>query len=268
MKLLMQAVLAVALLLMVGACTTIDVLTVDMVEDTNHVIDVPEKIDQEEWAMQEGTSLYNTQSLLYSELGSRFYNLGERELATAYFEASIDFDRYNSQAHFALGSMAFEQGDYVDALFHFQQIRRQPKVAPYDIDYYKAAQMYLDFFPFEAKVTAIDPTQYASETPLVIINRGRNQGVREGMEFTVYRQGNRIRDVESLEVIGQQRTPIAEGVVTRVNDDNALVEISGQEGALYVQLDDVLETDYLAEVPEPSYADDLGAEISLGVGEE
>lgn len=256
----------VAILVMGASCATLDVLTVDVVDDTNHVIDVPRRIDQEEWTPVRAGSAYSAQSLLYSELGSRFYNVGEREIARLYFENAIKFDRYNSQAHFALGEIAFRRSDYVTALFHFQQIRRQPKVAPYDIDYHAAAQMFLDFFPFQARVTAINPAEYASERPVVIINRGREHGVNPGMEFIVYREGSEIRNVESMEVIGMQRTTIARGVVRRTNPKNSEVEIFDQRAPLYVQLDDLLETDYLSQVPEPVYNESLGADMALGAG--
>lgn len=268
MKRITTILVITSAVLVAGSCTTLDVFTVDIVDDTNHVIDIPAEIDQEEWRPGSEASLYNSQSILYSELGSRFYHLGEREIAVAYFENAIEFDRYNNQAHFALGTIAFDTGDYTSALFHFQQIRRQRKLAPYDINYFTAAQLFLDFFPFRARVTAIDPTEYATEKPVVIINVGRHQGVKEGMEFTVYREGNSIRDVKSLEVIGRQRTQIASGIVVQTNQDNAVVEIVDQQDPLYVQLDDLLETNYLSRVPEAVYDEGIGADTALGAARE
>jgi predicted small secreted protein len=247
---------------LVTSCGTFSGLGGDLVEDSNHAIEVPRNIDQEDWTPAATESPYNTQSILYNELASRFYQLGERAAAKEYFRRAVQFDRYNGQAHFGLGTMAYEEGDHTTALFHFQQIRPQERLAPYDIDYHAAAQMFLDFYPFRAQVTAIDPREFGSDTPVVTINKGRNQGVTEGMEFTFFRQGTQIRDVESLEIIGQQRTRIATGVVTEVRPNNSVVRVADQGLELYVQLDDMVETDYLSQVPEPSFSNTLAATLA------
>ncbi len=234
-----------------AGCATVDEVTIDTVSDTNHVMQIPRRINQDDWRPEPGTLMYQSQeAVLYTELGSRFYNLGEYGVAADYFERALEFDNRKSKAHYALGRMAYEDGEFVDALYHFQQIRRREQIAPYDIDYHIAAEMILEFFPFQAKITSIDPHQFTSDTPVVGINRGYEHGVREGMEFNVFRVGSAIRDVESVETIGEQRTQIARAVVVRVEPRMAHVELHDQEEGLLVQIDDLLETDYLSQVPE------------------
>jgi tetratricopeptide (TPR) repeat protein len=253
----------VAVALVVAGCQTTDGILVDTVDDARHVIEIPQKIDQSEWRPEIGRGYYNDQSILYAELGSRFYAFGEVGTAQVYFYNALDFNPFNNKAHFSLGVLAYEESRFVEALFHFQQIRREEKLAPYDIDYYQAAQMILDFFPFQAKVTAIDPNEYASDVPVVIINKGRNQGVREDMEFAVYRLGNEIRDIDSLELIGRERTQIATATAIIVEPDNSVCRIENKAEGLYVRLHDVLETNYLPQVPEPALESRPNPQLSL-----
>jgi tetratricopeptide (TPR) repeat protein len=255
-------IVAVAFFFVAG-CETTDGVLIDTVEDSRHVIKIPEKIDQSEWRPEIGRGYYNDQSILYAELGSRFYAFGEIETAELYFRNALDFNPFNNKAHFSLGILAYEESRFVEALFHFQQIRREEKLAPYDIDYFQAAQMILGFFPFQAKVTAIDPNEYASEVPVVIINKGHNQGVREGMTFAVYRLGNEIRDIESLELIGRERTQIATATAVIVEPDNSVCRIENKAEGLYVRLHDVLETNYLPDVPEPAIESQPNPKLSL-----
>lgn len=237
----------------IAGCGTMDAVTVDTVEDARHVIIIPDEIDQSEWQPEVGRGYYNDQSILYGELGSRFYAFGEYETARLYFENALEFNPFNNKAHFALGILAYEESQFVESIFHFQQIRREEKLAPYDINYYRAAQMILGFFPYRAKVTAIDPNEYASTVPVVVINKGFEQGVREGMEFAVYRLGNEIRDIDSLELIGRERTKIATATAVIVEPENSVCEIADMKEGLYVRLHDVLETAYLPLVPEPTF---------------
>jgi tetratricopeptide (TPR) repeat protein len=248
-----QAVFVATLAALAVGCTTVDMVTVDTVDDSRHVVRIPEEIDQSQWRPEIRQGYYNDQSILYAELGSRFYAFGEYETARLYFQNALQFNPFNNKAHFALGTLAYEESRFVDAIFHFQQIRREDKLAPYDIDYYQAAQMILGFFPYRAKVTAIDPNEYASTVPVVIINKGKNQGVRLGMQFAVFRLGNEIRDIDSLELIGRERTKIATATAVIVNPDNTVCELADMKEDLYVRLHDVLETEYLPLVPEPTF---------------
>jgi hypothetical protein len=73
------------------------------------------------------------------------------------------------------------------------------------------------------------------------------------MEFAVYRLGNEIRDIDSLELIGRERTKIATATAVIVEPDNSVCEIADMKEGLYVRLHDVLETEYLPLVPEPTF---------------
>lgn len=254
---ILGATLAVVLLL-VGCATTNDSeedgLTIDLVEDANHVLEIPREFDQSEYMPTNVTNFYERQSILRSELGARFYGRDEISKAKRQFQDAIAYNRYNNKAHFALGLIYYEEQEFAKALSHFRRIRRQEaRTFPYDIDYYTAAQMILSYFPFQAKVTAFESSSETggrSDTRL-ILNKGANQGVREGMEFQVYRVGNVIRDIDSAQVIGQKRSPLVRVRVIRVEPNNAVAEpIRGTEtltGA-GVQIDDLLETQYLQQL--------------------
>ena len=257
MKRLIGTVLALSVLL-VGCATVNDAddagLTIDLVDDANHVLEIPREFKQAEYSPADGVNFYERQAILRSELGARLYNRDRGEKAYEYFANALNYDRDNSKAHFAMGLMLYQEKQFSQALAHFQRIRREEsRRFPYDIDYFTAAQMILDYFPFEAKVTSFEQTQQADdEVTRVIINKGRNQGVLEGMEFVVYRVGNAIRDVNTLDVIGQNRVAYADAEVIDLEDNNAVCTITKRDGqsGISVQIDDLLQTEYLDEIPD------------------
>jgi tetratricopeptide (TPR) repeat protein len=247
----MTSVILVATIVLAGCVTMGDPetgnMTIQLIDDTNHILEIPQSFRQEDHTPTEGINFYQRQAILYSELGSRFYNRGETGAAIDYFQTAIEYDQYNNRAHFALGLIYYEQGRFADALDHLGRVRRQSgQLFPYDINYYDASRMILSYFPFRAKVTALYQNEMAgSESDLIIINRGEVQGARIGMEFQVFRVGNPIRDVETLGVIGQQRTPIGRARIVRTEPNNSIARITSIEDNFFIQIDDLLETEYM-----------------------
>lgn len=221
---------------------------IQLVQDSNHVIELPHEFKQAEFVPRQVSSFYEKQAVLRAELGARFFNRGDVEQAIVFFDQALEYDEYNNKAQFSLGLIHYHRGEFVQALDHFRRVRRSEPLFPYDIDYYKAAQMILSYFPFQAKVTALyqnDPTGQMDDT--IVINKGAEHGVQVGMEFQVYRVGNAIRDVESLQVIGTQTTPIGTATVDKVEPRNAVAKIQ-IFGTYQIQIDDLLETNYLSQL--------------------
>ena len=210
-------------------------------------IKIPKRFKQEDYIPKEKTNFYESQAILRAELGARFYNRGETDDAIEYFSDALDYDQYNNKAHFSLGLIYYEEGKFEDALKHLQKVRRVAEpLFPYDIDYHKAAEMVLSYFPFQTKVTAPYQNEMVGEEgDKIILNKGANQGVRVGMDFSIYRVGNAIRDVESLEIIGTQRTRIGQAEIVEIEDNNSVAQIMNMETNYFVQIDDLLETEYL-----------------------
>lgn len=224
---------------------------IDLTNDPLSLFEVPRPIDQESYFPEENEKTYYfDQSVLYSEYGARFYNWARTsetiDKAIEYFELSKKYDRYNNKALFGMGLIYYERGRIKDALKEFLLITPQEQRFPYDIDYYSVSRMILGFFPFEARITALPQgTNLQAGSEVVVINKGRNQGTKEGMEFTIYRVGNKLRDVETMEEIGMQRTPIGKAIVIDVNDNNSLCRLEDIDERSYIQIGDVLETSYL-----------------------
>jgi tetratricopeptide (TPR) repeat protein len=223
--------------------------TRELVGDYNHALQVPHRFEQEEYTPEERNNLYERNAILYAELGARFYQRGETQDAIEYFHDALEYNPNTNKAHFSLGMIYYEQSRFEQALRHLRRVDRRDKSRfPYDINYHTAAQMILSKFPFHAKVTALYQNQMAGrQSDLIIINKGSNQGARAGMSFNIYRVGNAIRDVDTLGVIGQQRTPIGQAEVVRVNPNNSVCRITNIQENYFIQLDDLLETQYLRE---------------------
>jgi len=234
------------IILTLSSCTT--TLQTNDVLDNSHIIDVPHGFDQAEYTPEESTiNFYYKQSILFSEWGARFQKLGEYERAISFYEKAIKYNQYNNKAHFSLGVLYMDSNQIEMALKSFLEVRRQKKVFPYDIDYFTASQMVLSFFPLTGKVTSIaqDEVQKKTAGNMIVVNKGTNHGIMKNMAFTIYRLGNAIRDVETLEVIGMQRVKIADAVVVEVNADNSVCKIDKADPSLYVQIGDILETSYI-----------------------
>ena len=240
----------VVLLTLAGCVSTNGVGTaevgIELVDDSNHVLELPQEFKQTEYVPHDVGSFYEKQAVLRAELGARFYNRGDVEQAVVFFDQALDYDEYNNKAQFSLGLIHYKRGEFTQALDHFRRVRRAEPLFPYDIDYYKAAQMILSYFPFQAKVTALyqnDRSGLMDET--IVINKGAEHGVQVGMEFQIYRVGNAIRDVESMQVIGTQTTPIGTATVKEVEPRNAVAHIKMID-PFQIQIDDLLETRYMS----------------------
>ncbi|MFW5728458.1 MAG: hypothetical protein ACOCYG_02240 [Spirochaetota bacterium] len=105
-----------AVLLLVG-CATIgdpeeDRLTIRLVEDTNHVLELPREFVQEDFRPTGATNFYERQSVLRSELGARFYTRDDTAKAKRQFQDAIAYNRYNNKAHLALGIIHYEEQEF------------------------------------------------------------------------------------------------------------------------------------------------------------
>ncbi len=236
------AVLAFFVALIASACTTNPT-----VRDSLHVIEVDRDFDQRDFFPPDhDLNFYFEQSILFAELGSRFFNMGEYDTARQYFDLAVTYNQYNNKAHFSLGLLKYADGDVADALASFRRVRRQPRLFPYDIDYHRAAQMILEQFPISPRVISLtrNDRSIVDDNDIIIVNKGRYHGVVNGMEFTVYRIGHPIRDFETLRELGVQKTPIGRVSVIELNDENSVCRVDRVEAGYFIQINDLLETDF------------------------
>jgi tetratricopeptide (TPR) repeat protein len=189
-------------------------------------------------------SYFATQAILYAELGARFYNLKDYQTARDFFELAVKYDRRNSKAIFSLGILDYQQGRYEAALNHFKNITPTDQTLfPYDIDYYEAARMVLSQFPLEGRIISLSRNdRTASSERVVVINRGRIHGISVGMPIDVYRIGNPIRDFETMEILGTQRTKIARVIAVDIDSRNTVCTIEYLNPDYFIQINDVILT--------------------------
>lgn len=197
-------------------------------------------------------SFYERQEILFSQLGSQFFSRGEMTEAFLYFNQTLEYNANNPRANFGLALIHYEEGRFVEAIRCLRRIRPSERLFPYDIDYHQAATMMLSLFPLTARVTAIPRDVRIEGSDRVVINRGSDEGIRRGMDFVVYRVGNAVRDVETLEVIGVHRTPIARARIISVEPQNAVAEVYDTQEGIQVQIDDTLQTAYMQEADDES----------------
>ncbi len=250
-----SAILCAVIVLAVGACasTATAETPVELPEDA-HLFSVPSRDDDVD-AMEPDPgqmSFYERQEILFSQLGSQFYARGEAMEAFLYFNQTLEYNANNSRANFGLALLHYEASRFTEAIRCLRRIRPSERLFPYDIDYFQAATMMLSLFPVTARITAIPRDVRVEGSNRVVINRGFDDGIRPEMEFVVYRVGNAVRDVETLEVIGTHRTPIARARIVSTEAQNAVAEVYDLQEGLQVQIDDTLQTAYIEE------ADDEG----------
>jgi len=217
-------------------------------KDQRALLKLPEKIDQKAWYPVEESekSYYHRQSLLYAELGSRFYNLKDYSTARDFFELSIKYDKRNRKALFALGILDHRDGEYEKAVQRLMSIpARDKKLFPYDIDYYEAGRMILAQLPIEGRVISLARNDNSAPSAgIVVANRGLLHGLKEGMTITVFRMGNPIRDFETLEVLGVQKTPIARLRVAELEERTSVCTVERIESGYFIQINDVIEVTF------------------------
>ncbi len=209
------------------------------------LLKLPTKIDQKVWypTDENEQSYYYTQSVLYAELGSRFYGLKEYSTAQNFFDLAIKYDKHNRKALFAMGVLTYRQGEYGKAIRYLESITpKDDKLFPYDIDYYEASRMVLSQIPIQGRVISLSKNDYSSFAEgVVVANRGSLHGLQKGMPLTVYRIGNPIRDFETMEVLGIQRTPIARVTVVELNEKTSVCKTEKIENGYFIQINDVIE---------------------------
>ena len=212
------------------------------------LLKLPTKIDQNDWYPTDESKqgYYYTQSVLYSELGSRFYALKEHAMAQEFFELAIKYDKHNRKALFALGVLTYRNGEYDKAVRYLQSITpKDEKLFPYDIDYYASSRMILSQIPVQGRIISLSRNDYSSFSEgVVVTNRGALHGLQKGMNLTVYRIGNPIRDCESMEVLGVQKTPIAEVTVVELNEKTSVCKAGSIEDGYFIQINDVIEVSF------------------------
>ncbi len=214
------------------------------VSKERHVLDIPQKIEQKNYYPESSRiNYYLTQSILFAELGSRFYVRDELETAKRYFNLSITYDEHNSKSLFALGLLAYREGKVDEALKYFKMIKPGFVQAPYDIDYYLAAKMLLEQFPIKASVISLTRNDRSDiRENIIVINKGKNQGVLPRMRFKVCRIGNPIRDFNSFRVIGLQKTQVAEVSVLELEDEHTVCKVDKVETGCFIQINDSVES--------------------------
>jgi hypothetical protein len=163
-----------------------------------------------------------------------------------FFGLALKYDETNAKALFGLAMTDWQDGNYSDAVSHFSAIRPiEKKVYPYDIDYYAAAKMFLGSLPLSGKVIYLSRNDRVSvDENVVVINRGEVNGVRVGMHFKISRLGNPIRDFESLEVLGTQKTLIAHVTVVELSKLSAICKVDDSEANYFIQINDLVESDF------------------------
>jgi len=77
---------------------------------------------------------------------------------------------------------------------------------------------------FECKVADIVERNFC-----VVLNKGKNAGIREGMRFLIYNKGNEIFDPDTNESLGTLEIVCGHGVVTNVQDKCATVKCTDQK---------------------------------------
>lgn len=236
--------------MLLASCASIRVASSSaMAKDTRQLLNPPARIDQAAWTPQGGTeqtSYFLTQSLLYAELGARFYNLKDYETARNFFDLAYKYDKRNAKALFSLAVLDFDEGQYERAIERWASIPPRDKpLYPYDIDYYEAARILLSQFPIEGRVVSLSRGDWAPRSEnVVVVNRGSAHGLRPGMALNVFRIGNPIRDFETLEVIGRQRAKIASLKVIEADERNAICSVLAMEPGYFLQVNDLVQTTF------------------------
>jgi hypothetical protein len=64
------------------------------------------------------------------------------------------------------------------------------------------------------------------------------------MHFKISRLGNPIRDFESLEVLGTQKTLIAHVTVVELSKLSAICKVDDSEANYFIQINDLVESDF------------------------
>lgn len=220
------------------------VLPVSVPQDA---IVLPKSINQAEWTPPASRQNdYSTQSMLYTEFGARMYNREDLIDARKFFEFALKYDNDNEKALFCTAMLDWREGKYKDMIPRLKAIKQIDKpLYPYEIDYYKTAQMILSSFPISAKVISLSRNDRINAADnVVVVNKGLANGLRIGMGLNIYRIGNPIRDFDSLEILGVQKSGIAHVTVTDISDKNAVCKIDSTEANYFIQINDIVESDF------------------------
>jgi len=208
---------------------------------------LPANINQADWVPPKAEQNdYKTQSLLYAEVGSIFYKRFDYIPARKFFELALTYDAKTYKALFGLAVIDWKEGKYEAAIKHFAAIDPiEKKLYPYDIDYYAASRLFLSSLPITGKVVSLSRNDRINTAEnVIVINRGSVNGLQEKMGFNIFRLGNSIRDPESLDIIGIQKTLIAHVIVTDLSERNAVCSVEKTESNYFIQINDVVESDF------------------------
>ncbi|MCX7788841.1 MAG: hypothetical protein N2442_14225 [Spirochaetes bacterium] len=77
---------------------------------------------------------------------------------------------------------------------------------------------------------------------VIVINKGKNQGILPQMKFKMYRVENPIRDFHNFKVLGLQRTQVAEVSVFELKDEHTACKVDKVESGCFIQINDSVES--------------------------